>query len=128
MRTSPKEKLSSLWKTARVLREKTCSDSLEPVDKVVAHTLAWLLPESSVCAVYSKPMDALEMYVLRVGNWVVGDAGSYSWGEYAVQVNRQNLVPAPCRLRPLGRTFNPDRNLTECLAGLPCLQELDVVF
>lgn len=124
MNADLKNGLSKLWLTAvKINSEITGSDSIHD-DRNVASSVAWLLPGAELCGVYSIPMDKLETYAVRIGNMVVGAAGVYPASEYAVEMRRQKMVMAPCRLRPARLSALPSPTLTECLSRTPCLQEL----
>jgi hypothetical protein len=128
MEKSPKQQLEKLWKTASSAYAGFAeSASSNDTDRNVASTLSWILPTSQVCAVYSIPMGALEMFALRVGNWIVGSPGAFPASEFADQVRRQGFVPAPCRVKDFHAPLHPQAILTECLSGSKEFQEFDLV-
>jgi len=124
MNADLKNGLAKLWSTAvKINSEIAETDSIHD-DRNVASSVAWLLPGAELCAVYSIPMDKLEMFAVRIGNLVVGSAGVHHSSEYASEIRRQKIVLAPCRIRPARLTVLPSSTLTECLSRTPCLQEL----
>lgn len=118
--------LLSLWKTATKITEQIENNSRSDDDKTTATAVAWVLPGAELFGLYSIPMDKIEMYVVRLGNFVVGSAGIHPISEYPPAARHQKLVAAPCRLRPVRPLSAPSSTLAECLSRTPCLQELDI--
>ncbi len=111
--------LDSLWKTAEMVYGKDSNG------KAIADSIAWLIPEARVCAVYSRPMDVLEMFAVRIGGAVVGAAGAWRERDYPEMVRKQGLVMAPCLLRPyLANLDKVSPLLTEAVSRTPEYQEL----
>lgn len=125
MNTELKRGLLSLWETASKIANGLDGESYHS-DRLATEAIVWLLPSAEPCAVFSIPMDKVEMYAVRIGNLIVGSAGVHSSSEYLAEVRRQKLVMAPCRLRPVPLSSAPSPALTECLSRSACLQELDL--
>jgi len=112
-------RLSSLWEIA----EKIHGGGGD--GKAIADSIAWLLPEAQVCAVYSRPMGVLEMFAVKVGGAIVGAAGAFPEREYPEMVKKFGLVQAPCLIRPyLIKAEAVSPLITETLSRASEFQEL----
>jgi hypothetical protein len=119
MDTQLRQGLAALWK----LGEKIHGEGGD--GRAVAEAIAWLLPQAQLCGVYSRPMGTLEMFAVRVGNAVVGQAGVWAAGDYGSQVRKAGLSPAPCYLRDHStKAEKVSPILTESMARSPEFQEL----
>ncbi len=118
MRDNLRHGLTALWQAGEKIHG-------EGDGRAVAEAIAWLLPQAEICAIYSRPIGALEMYAVRVGSWVVGAAGAWPMRDYPGQVRKAGLVGAPCLIRPyLVAKTQPSALLTESLSRMPCFQDL----
>lgn len=121
MDTQLRQGLAALWKLGEKIHGE-CGDG-----RAVAESIAWILPQAQLCGVYSRPMGTLEMFAVRVGNVVVGQAGVWGVGDYGDQVRKVGLSVAPCYLRTHAcKTEKVSPMLTEAMTRTPEFQELMV--
>lgn len=90
--------LSRLWSLATTIRH-DIDPHPEVHDRLVATAVAKSLPGAELCAVYSRPMDVLEFYAVKLGGMIVARCGVWPDREFVDRARRQGVVGAPCGIR-----------------------------